>query len=138
MQIEDTLTCKMNKLTLIAIGITLALFAGCASPSRDHGTHPPAAGSNSSADVLIVSAVYGSGAKFADVTSRVDELLRQPKVEFFARPEWLNADPTPGWNKALVIVYDYRGERHTFSTGEGGGVSLDRLIRQAKRSPKKR
>ena len=45
-----------------------------------------------------------SGTQFADVTYRVNDLIHQPLVEFFARPEWLKADPTPGWNKALVIV----------------------------------
>lgn len=76
----------------------------------------------------MISAVYGSGTRFADVTYRVNELLSQPGVEFFARPEWLRADPTPGWNKALVIVYEAEGRRRVFSTGEGGAISLDRLL----------
>ena len=79
----------------------------------------------SNSDFVIISAVYGSGVTFSDVTARVDELLRQPNVEFFARPEWLHTDPTPGWNKALVIVYDCRGRRGIFTCGEGGRVTLD-------------
>ena len=80
--------------------------------------------------MLIVSATYGSGTHFADVTERVDELIHQPDVEFFARPEWLHADPTPGWNKALTIVYEFKGHRHVFTAGEGGKVSVDLLIRR--------
>jgi hypothetical protein len=63
----------------------------------------------------------------------VDDLLHQPKVEFFARPEWLHTDPTPGWNKALVIVYECKGSRHIFTTGEGGKVSLEGLMEQLKK-----
>lgn len=83
------------------------------------------------AKLLIISATYGSGTHFADVTCRVNDLLRQPDVEFFARPEWLKVDPTPGWNKALVIVYDYAGQRHVFTAGEGGEVSVKTLIQNA-------
>jgi hypothetical protein len=80
------------------------------------------------ADLLIISATYGSGTHYSDVTCRVNDLLRQPEAEFFARPEWLSADPTPGWNKALVIVYEVKGRRHTFATGEGGKVSASLLL----------
>lgn len=100
------------------------MTAGCATP-RHTSQKPglPAAAASSSANVLIISAVYGSGIKFADVTYRVNDLVHQPEVEFFARPEWLDTDPTPGWNKALVIVYEFKGQRRTYTTGEGGRVS---------------
>jgi len=84
-------------------------------------------------DILVISAVYGSGTSFADVTYRVNDLIHRPGVEFFARPEWLNADPTPGWNKALVIVYELRGVRRTFTAGEGGRVNAEMLRRDAGR-----
>ena len=51
-----------------------------------------------------------------------------PDVEFAAHPKWLGADPTPGWNKALVIVYEVKGRRHIFTTGEGGKVSVYSLL----------
>ncbi len=84
-----------------------------------------------SAGIRVVSAVYGSGVNFADVTARVNELLQQSEMEFFAQPPWLHADPTPGWNKALVIVFERAGERHLFSTGEGGQVSARLLAKSA-------
>jgi hypothetical protein len=84
-----------------------------------------------SADLLVISAVYGSGTSFADVTYRVREMIHEPTAEFFARPEWLHADPTPGWNKALVIVYEFKGKRHSFACGEGGRVSAGILIQEA-------
>lgn len=75
----------------------------------------------------LVSAVYGSGTAFADVTDRVKALLDEPGARFHANPHWLGADPTPGWNKALVIVYEISGKRRTFTAGENGEVSAPLL-----------
>jgi len=125
----------MKTLSLVLVEIAVLLVAGCASHPRASGAHlPPTTVSSPSAGIIVISAVYGSGTNFADVTYRVDELLHQPAVEFFARPEWLHADPTPGWNKALVIVYESNGCRQIFTTGEGGKVSLEQLIAQAKKA----
>jgi hypothetical protein len=78
----------------------------------------------------VVSAVYGSGDRFSDVTGRVKDLLGEPGAAFVAKPSWLGADPTPGWNKALVIVYEHAGKRQIFSTGEGGAVSAALMVTQ--------
>jgi hypothetical protein len=123
---------------IVACALAL-MVVGCASQTNSACEHvPPSRTESPLRGVLIVSAVYGSGVNFADVTYRVNELLRQPDVEFFARPEWLHADPTPNWNKALVIVYEVNGQRRIFTTGEGGSVSVDRLLdRPRKRALKK-
>jgi hypothetical protein len=120
----------MKTLSLLLFGTSLLLVAGCAtSPPKAPPAKLPRAVASPAADLLVISAVYGSGTKFTDVTYRVNDLLRQPGVEFFARPEWLHADPTPGWNKALVIVYEVRGQRRSFTAGEGGKVSAEILLR---------
>lgn len=77
----------------------------------------------------VVSAVYGSGTAFTDVTERVTALLDEPGARFYANPPWLGADPTPGWNKALIIVHEVDGKRRTFTAGENGEVSVA-LLRQ--------
>lgn len=119
--------------------LAVAVFAVFHFP-RMAALHSHAAAQLPASELLIISALYGSGTKFADVTHRVDELLRKPGAEFFARPQWLHADPTPGWNKRLVIVYKFNGQRRTFQTGEGGRVSRDRLLgaaREAQKAEKK-
>jgi hypothetical protein len=118
---------------LLAIVVSIAFVAGCASASHQTESRPPAAISSSSADLRVISAVYGGGINWADVTVRVHVLLNRPDFDFFARPEWLHADPTPGWNKALVIVYECKGRRHIFTTGEGGRVSVEQLMELAKK-----
>lgn len=77
--------------------------------------------------VQIISAVYGSGTAFSDVTDRVKALLEEPGALFQANPNWLGADPRPGWNKALVIVHQFDGKRRTFTAGENGEVSAAKL-----------
>jgi uncharacterized protein YceK len=117
------------KKILLLLAVSFAL-SGCATNSEtDYNSHPPSKINRASARLWIISAMYGSGTKYADVTYRVNGLIHQPGAEFFARPEWLHADPTPGWNKALVIVYEFKGRRRIFSTGEGGKVSAKILIR---------
>ena len=91
----------------------------------DHLSLP---GSSAPGDFLIVSAVYGTGSQFKDVTDRVNALLHQRDGEFYAKPEWLREDPAPGWNKELVIVYKHGGQRHIFMTGEGGKVNVASLL----------
>ncbi len=121
----------MKKFLLFLGFIASVALTGCATSQHESDVAmPPSAVKSSLANLLIISATYGSGANFSDVTARVNDLLRQPNVEFFARPEWLHADPTPGWNKALVIVYEFKGHRHIFTTGEGGNVSAKILVRE--------
>ena len=121
----------MKTYLLSLLGACL-LAAGCATSGKTPGSpHPPALDKIPPSNLLIISATYGSGIKYADVTYRVDDLLRQTDTEFFARPEWLGADPTPGWNKALVIVYEFKNYRHIFTTGEGGTVSASLLMDNA-------
>jgi hypothetical protein len=79
--------------------------------------------------VKVVSAVYGSGTQFADVTQRVKKLLAEPGAQFQASPPWLGADPSPGWNKALVIVHVVKGKRRVFTAGENGEVSASHLMK---------
>lgn len=127
----------MNMKTLVSSsGLLAVLMMGCAAPSNStpSASRPAAALPSPSAELLVISAVYGSGTSYADVTYRVNELVHQPGVEFFARPEWLQADPTPGWNKVLVIVYEHRKQRSIFSCGEGGRVNAAILIENAKRN----
>jgi hypothetical protein len=120
----------MKALLPFAAGLGL-LVAGCASTRESDHHLAPSRVATPAAGLLIISATYGSETHFIDVTERVDALIRQPDVEFFARPEWLHADSTPGWNKALTIVYEFKGRRHVFTAGEGGKVSVERLTRQA-------
>ncbi len=125
-----TVTMKIPQMMTIAASL---LVAGCASDSPSTAGHHPPSTTGTPADWLVISATYGTGTNYADVTYRVNDLLHQPDVEFFARPEWLATDPKPWWNKNLVIVYEVKGHRHIFTAGEGGKVSVAALLEQARK-----
>ena len=98
--------------------LILALVAGLLSGCSNRG-------------VKVIAAVYGSGNSYADVSQRVADLMAHTSG-FEAAPRWLGADPTPGWNKTLVIVSEARGKRHVFATGEGGRVNAAVLLEAAR------
>lgn len=79
--------------------------------------------------VKLISAVYGSGTAFTDVTDRVRSFLDEPGAVFYANPPWLGADPTPGWNKTLILVHEVDGKRRTFTVGENGAVSAELVVK---------
>jgi hypothetical protein len=120
---------NMKTLRLLGLVICIAVLMGCTSSGSR--LHAPVASTATQSrfveDILIVSAVYGSGMNFDDVSSRVNRLIHS-SAEFLANPHWLLTDPTPGWNKALVIVFEYKGKRSLFTAGEGGRVSADLLV----------
>lgn len=131
----------MKTLLRCVLGLVVLTWAGCATAPRPEipATRfvPPATaheadiGSTKGAGLIVISAVYGSGTHYTDVTNRVNDLLRDPLAYFWAKPKWLLADPTPGWNKALVIIYELDGRRRIFCAGEGGTVSVGRLLANA-------
>ncbi len=61
--------------------------------------------------VQILSAIYGTGGKDADVTARVKEHVEICRRRFAANPVELGADPNPFWNKGLHIIYMKDGVR---------------------------
>lgn len=60
----------------------------------------------------IVSASFGTGEKWADVTDRVKQLAGSSQV-VRANANTLDVDPAKGWRKRLEIVYIQDGERRT-------------------------
>lgn len=76
--------------------------------------------------VQVLAATYGTGGKNADVTERVTRFVEERK-RFSANPVDLGADPNPGWNKGLHIVYLKEGVRREQWWNENGTVLPDSL-----------
>ena len=55
--------------------------------------------------VQILSAIYGTGGKNADVTAKVKDYVEKSPRMFAANPKDLGVDPNPYWNKGLSISY---------------------------------
>ena len=60
--------------------------------------------------IQVLSAIYGTGGKNADVTEAVTRFVQERRF-FAASPGYLGADPNPYWNKGLHIVYMKDGVR---------------------------
>lgn len=122
----------------IAIGAAAVLAVGCATSSHTAQSVTPTTTSTTTplarSDLKIISAVYGSGKTFVDVTQRVDDLLNQSSKGFRARPARMLVDPTPDATKTLVIVYEYKGQQHTLSKGQRGKVTIQ-ILREAANHP---
>jgi len=119
---------------LVALVAAAVLAAGCAtSHTVQTATPTPVAASPlDKADLKIISAVYGSGKTFVDVTQRVDDLLNHSRKGFVARPARMKIDPTPDTPMSLVIVYQYKGQQHTLTKGQRGRVTIQMLRDAAK------
>jgi S1-C subfamily serine protease len=84
----------------------------------DPPAHPPAV---SHSRIVILSARWGGGRNWSDVTEKVKDLFNK-QLGFFANPDTLGADPTPGWRKHLEITYAKDGEKKKLNVDEDKNV----------------
>ena len=104
--------------------------------SQTPGVSAPTNSVSVDADLVVVSAEFGTGKKVADVTARVGELLRsQPDDGFATDVKALGADPLPGKKKRLTIHYRYLGADYTFINPVGKQVSRQALVDNALKKP---
>lgn len=75
----------------------------------------------------ILSARWGTGNHWADVTDKVKELAARPNV-VPANPDTLGADPAHGWRKKLQIIYVQDGQSHTVWIAEDEDIQVEDLI----------
>jgi len=75
--------------------------------------------------VQIVRAEYGAGHNFADVTARVQSLVRGDTLDFRVSHDSLDSDPAPGHRKELRLqVRDERGQVRQIRFADSSQVHL--------------
>ena len=75
--------------------------------------------------VQIVRAEYGAGHSFADVTARVQSLVRGDMLDFRVSHDSLDSDPAPGHRKELRLqVRDMRGQVRSLKFADSSQVHL--------------
>lgn len=83
----------------------------------------------------IVEASYGEGSRQLDVTSRLQALVANDRLNVNATNEALGGDPARGARKKLTVVYEWQGNRYEASVHEYQNLSLprsgDRLVEAA-------
>jgi hypothetical protein len=96
------------------------------SPSPETSANPPV--SLSTNGLKIVAAVWGSGNNFVDVTDRVGEMIiGQPNSDFQVTHVSLKSDPSPGWKKVLITVFELDGARYVLNSREDSRVGVRAL-----------
>lgn len=75
--------------------------------------------------VKILSASYGTGGKFADVTARVKHYVEEKKETFWANKDTLKSDPNPGWNKSITVKYLKDGVKRERRWGKGEPLRIE-------------
>lgn len=75
--------------------------------------------------VKILSASYGTGGKFADVTARVKHYVEDKKETFWANKDTLKSDPNPGWNKSITVKYMKDGVKRERRWGKGEPLRIE-------------
>ncbi len=86
-----------------------------------------AAGNPLPANDIVVSARWGGGQKWVDVTATLKEWLTGDDDTIRADNDTLGSDPTPGWQKHLEITYKKDGEQKTISITENEKVPMEKL-----------
>jgi hypothetical protein len=75
--------------------------------------------------VQIIRAEYGAGHNFADVTARVQSLVRGDTLDFRVSHDSLDSDPAPGHRKELRLqVRDERGQQREIRFADSSQVHL--------------
>src|SRR5258708_9856061 len=75
--------------------------------------------------VQIIRAEYGAGHNFADVTARVQSLVRGDTLDFRVSHDSLDSDPAPGHRKELRLqVRDARGQERQIRFADSSQVHL--------------
>lgn len=75
--------------------------------------------------VKILSASYGTGGKYADVTERVKHYVEVKRETFWANRETLKSDPNPGWNKSVTVKYLKDGVKRERSWGRNEPLRVE-------------
>lgn len=120
----------MNKLNLlkniiIALIIIGILFIAFALYLHFSATNPanPAYNSNSQKSLVILKAIYGTAKGSADVTAKLNSLIKNNALNTVASNE-LAGDPDFGTVKTLQIQYSMNGTQFTKTYKENDSVIL--------------
>lgn len=83
-------------------------------------------GGNNNSQLRIVQAEWRptSGRRGRDVTSRLQSMVRNNRLDITVNNQTMGGDPAPGQSKQLYIAYQYRGRSNSTTVGENGRLNL--------------
>ena len=83
-------------------------------------------GQGSNSQLRIVQAEWRptNGRRGRDVTSRLQGMVRNNRLDITANNQTMGGDPAQGQPKELYVVYQNRGRTNNTTVGEGGRLNL--------------
>ena len=82
-------------------------------------------GSDYRGDLRILSATYGNGYRVANVTQRLQEMVRNGQLSVYVDNDSMGGDPAPGIRKTLSLSYSFCGGRpQNVTVREGVGLTI--------------
>ena len=72
----------------------------------------------------ITSAKWGFGASQMDVTRRLQDMVRNDRINVKVTPQTMGGDPSRGNSKILTVYYEWKGRRDSKVTPEGAYLQL--------------
>ncbi len=91
-------------------------FGGGGYPGNNPG--------NQYRNLRIVQASYGAGNRRRDVTSRLQSLVRNNRLDVLVNNNTMGGDPALGQPKNLQLTYEYQGQRRNTNMSEGGRLTV--------------
>jgi hypothetical protein len=87
-----------------------------ADGDRDHDRN--------SRDLRIISALYGAGDRWIDITGTLQNLVADNRLNVKVNNTNLGADPAVGLHKELQLTWEYQGQRHESRLREGDYINI--------------
>jgi len=81
-------------------------------------------GRNSELRVLQAEYRPVNGRAGRNVTSRLQGMVRNNRLDITVDNKTMGGDPAPGESKQLYIAYEYRGRRNSQTVGENGRLNI--------------
>jgi len=81
-------------------------------------------GNNSQLRVLQAEYRPVNGRAGRNVTSRLQDMVRNNRLDITVDNKTMGGDPAPGQSKQLYIAYEYRGRRNSQTVGENGRLNI--------------
>jgi Domain of unknown function (DUF3395) len=81
-------------------------------------------GGGNSLRIMSANYVPLVGAGGRNVTSRLQSMVRNNRINIIADNQTMGGDPAPGRSKKLTVTYQYQGRVNNIDVGENGRLSI--------------
>lgn len=104
--------------------VDTSIFSGRPGNGGGWNGGNPGSGWDNTNSLSITSAQWGSGAKYQNVSQRLQNMIRNNRLSVKVTPQNMGGDPTPGVSKKLNVTYRWQGRTMNVTRIEGEMLNL--------------